>query len=308
MFDFFDSSSFAEPKVSLDHFREWSGAITSAYLKSGADPTSEVIKVASAEELTPDQIKILAGEVNKSIHTAKYASAKDKYLAADFPLADAAKAITSLQAGGQAKLAAQMPAPAKIDEGPDAFEMFGVKPETTVKTAELKHECHAAHQKTALLKQKLGDKVILEKNAADAAEAAFIKTARQMVIVGANSGERMKTLGSIDHFAKCASAEFRTLSRKPLAKLSYVLQKEGLLEPAHAKTALAYFLSKEADCKAPEELISEWLPARVVNGDHPLYITLKTFRDHVARMNEARGNMSIVDDRLSVLGQKVRAL
>lgn len=303
---FFDSSTFAEPKVSMDHFREWASVIASSFLNSGVAPTTTLCKIAAAEELTPDQVGILAGEANKVIHSHKYAKADDKYLAADFPLADAKAAVAQLQIGGEAKLAAVMPAPTRIDDGPDPFQMFGVKPDETVKTAELRHELKAAHLKTANLKEKLADKEILEKWAADGAEAGFIKTARQMVLSGANSSGRMKILGDIDHFTKCA--EMRDLSRKPLAKLAYVLQKEGMLEPAHAKAALAYFLSKEADCKAPQELISEWLPAKVVNGSHPLYVTLKTFKDHNARMNHNRGRASIVDDSLSVISQRIRAL
>jgi hypothetical protein len=299
---FLDPSSFAETKVSMEHFREWANSIASSYLTSGTEPTTSLCKIAQSEELTPHQIALVAGEANKLIHQQKYAAAADKYFAADFPHADARAAIASLQNGGSLKVAAVLASPTA--EVPDDYDPFGMGPQGEVKTAELKHQFKHTILKTANLQEKLRDRAILTKEAADNAERAFIKEARQAVLSDSNSAERMKTLGGIDHFAKCAGLD----AKRQLAKLAYVLSREGLLTQSHAKTALSYFMSKEADCKAPEELISEWLPARVVNGTHPLYITLKTFHDHQGRMDDNRGRSSIVDDKLQILRQKVRAL
>jgi len=304
---FFDPISFAEQKVTLDHLREWSNSIAASYLNAGVSPTTSLTKIAQSEELTPDQIKDLAGRANQVIHQHKYAAAKEKYAAADFPHADARTAIASLQTGGATKLAYSMPAPICDDGGFDTYAMWGIKPDNTdqlIKKASLKHEMKAAHLKLANMKSKTDDQEFLTKVAADAAEAKFVKLARQYALSDSSSADRMKTLGGISHFAKCAGLD----ARRPLAKLAYVLGGEGKLTPAHTKLALQYFLSKEADCKAPQELISEWLPARVVNGEHPLYITLKTFHDHQARMADHRGRSSLVDDRLQILSQRIRAL
>lgn len=300
---FFDSSSFAEPKVSMEHFREWANSIASSYLSSGIEPTTSLCKIAQSEELTPHQIALVAGEANKLIHQQKYASAKDKYFAADFPHADARAAISSLQNGGTMKVAAVLSAPAP-SAVPEDYDPFGVGPQMEVKTAELKHQFKHTILKTASLKEKLSDQHFMQKQAAENAERAFIKEARQAVLSDSSSTERMRTLGGIDHFAKCAGLN----AKIQLAKLAYVLGREGLLTPSHAKAALGYFLSKEADCKAPDELISEWLPARVVNGTHPLYMTLKTFHDHQGRMDDTRGRSSIVDDKLQILEQRARSL
>jgi hypothetical protein len=303
---FFDLGSFRESNLSMEHFREWAGEIASSYLKGGAAPTETLCKIAQSEELSPHQIEVLAGEANKLIHTHKYASATDKYMAADFPLADARQAISTLAIGGETKVAAAMPDPV-FDDELDVHKAFGIPPEGPMdKTASVKHQLKTASEKLAMLQEKLTDKIYLEKCAADEAERTFIKQARQMVLTGGyDSSSRMKVLGNLDHFVKCASMEF---ARPSLAKLAYVLSKEGMLLPNDASIAMGYFMSKEADCKAPASLISENLKAQVVNGTHPLYITLKTFQDHSTRMTGARERSYIVDDQLKILRQRVRAL
>ena len=302
---FFEPSSFSERKLSMDYFREWAGQIANSYVTSGAPPTSGLLKIASQEDLTPHQVEVLAAETNKEIHRIKYASAKDKYFAADFPLADAKVAIAALQAdGGDEKVARQMPAPKVSAEGPDAYAMFGVKPQALDKTASLRHQLKAASEKTVLLDQKLSDAAILNKFACDAAENAFIKEARQVVLGGDDSAARMQLLGTLDHFVKSSGI---TLGRRPLAKLAYALGKEGLLGQRHAELALDH-LTKKADCKAPQEMISEWLPAKVVNGTHPLYITLQTFRDRTEAGDQMAQSGKLIQDNLKVIRQKVRAL
>lgn len=300
---FFDSSSFAAPQVTLGHFSEWANSIATSYLKHGIEPTTSLRKLAQSAELTPPQIETVAGEANKLIHQQKYASAKNKYLAADFPHADARAALASLQVGS-VKTATVLPPPQLAVESWDEFAVWGVDRPSQVKTAELKGEMKHAALRTELVRNEIRDQEIMTKQAAENAERAFIKTARQCTLEDGSSAERMKTLGGIFHATKCAGLD----GKRQLAKVAYVLGKEGMLTPAHAETALKFFLSKEADCKAPPELISEWLQARVVNGNHPLFITLKTYHDHQARMGDHRGRSSIVDDRLQILRQKVRAL
>lgn len=301
---FLDVGSFTEPKVSLGHFREWAGEIAGAYLNSGVAPTDTLCKIAQAEELTPHQVEVLAGEANKAIHQEKYASTADKYMAAAFPLADARAAIERLKLSGEVKLAAVMPDPEPAYEF-DPFKAFGVEPETMDKTAEVKGDFRHAEIKLASLKEKLAEQLFLDKAALDTAERSFIKQARQMVLSADSSAERMQVLGNLDHFVKTAGMPG---GRPMLAKLAVVLWKEGMLTPRQAEVAMTYLTDKTADCKAPQEMISDDLPARVVNGTHPLYITLKTFHDNVARMDHTRGRSVVVDDRLQILREKMRAL
>lgn len=304
---FFDTRSFQETKLSLETVREWAGSIANEYLLSGTLPTQALCKIAQVEELTPPQIEMVAAEANKLIHTQKHASMKDKYFAADFPHANAKEVIGKLQAsGGGVKLAAQLLDPIFKPQGPDEHAMFGIKPEVMDKTASVRRELKDAYEKVALLKQKTEDRLFLLKSACADAEREFIKKARQMVLSSANSPtERLQVIGSIDHFVKCAGMRF---ARTSLAKLAHVLKQEGLLLPQSAEETIDYFMSKEADVKAPDELISPWISARVVNGNHPLYITLKTFRDATQEARDCSHRYNLIHDQVEMVKQRIRAL
>jgi hypothetical protein len=126
--------------------------------------------------------------------------------------------------------------------------------------------------------------------------------AREMVL---ESDDRMKTLGYLYHFVK--EAGFNKIGKNLLAKTTYVLRKEGKLDPVKARTVFDFF-SKEADLKVPEDLISENLNITVVNGNHPLYITLKTIADNEAELARWDRESKIVDDKVRILKQKIRAL
>lgn len=300
-----DSHEYSTPAVDMESIREWAGEIASSYLKVGAEPTQSLQKIAQSESLTPDQVQVLAAEANKAIHNAKYASVEEKYHAADFPLADAAKAIQMLQLdGGKVKVAMELPPP-KLPEI-DFHEMFGVKPEEFDKTASVVHELKTAAVRADLLLQKIADQVEIATHKKQASEREFIKTARAHLLEEGGSSARMKMLGTLAHLVKTAG--YDAIGNKALAKLAALLGKEGKLEPKHAKAAIDYFLSKEADQKAPQELISENLQARVINGQHPLYIRLKTIADNEAHLLRFEQERDLVQDKVRILKQKIRAL
>jgi len=306
---FNDTSSFNEQTVSMSHFREWANSAASSYLGGGDEPTVFLCKVAQQESLVPHQIHTLAAEINKTLHQQKYASAENKYHAADFPLADAIKAVNSLQAdGGEVKLAMEFIDPKFDDPMPDPHAMFGVKPEGEMdKTASVRHELKVTMEKTANLKERLGDAMRMGEMEADALELQFIKTARQHVLSNSMcADDRMQRLGELDHFFKESGLSKR--AGKPLAKLAYVLGREGLLEKNAASKAFDYWIDKKADQEAPEEWISPLLKAKVVNGQNPLYITLKTFDDKCNSRSLYKDRYQLVDDRLKIMSQKVRAL
>lgn len=304
---FFDTRSFQETKLSLETVREWAGTIANEYLLSGTPPTQALCKIAQVEELTPPQIEMVAAEANKMIHTQKHASMKEKYFAADFPHANAKEVIGKLQASGDGvKIAAKVLDPIFKPQGPDEHSMFGIKPEVMDKTASVRRELKDSYEKVALLKQKTEDRLFILKSAYAEAERNFIKKARQMVLSSAsNPTERLQVLGSIDHFVKCAGMRF---ARPSLAKLAHVLKQEGLLLPQNAEETIEYFMSKEADVKAPDELISPWINARVVNGNHPLYITLKTFRDCAQEARDCSHRYNLIHDQVEMVKQRIRAL
>ena len=302
---FFDPSSFKERTLNMGYFNEWAGQIANSYFNAGVAPTETLCKIAQQEELTPHQVSVLAAEANKEIHKHKYASAKDKYHAADFPLADAKQALGRIQGdGGSVKVAEAMPEPVFADRAPDMHAMWGVKPEEFDKTASVKSHLKHASVHGDLLKQKSGDEALLAKYAEESAEQRLIKEARQVVLQGENSAERISILGRLDHFVKTAGVP---AGRKPLAKVAFVLGREGLLSPKHANEAFNYLI-KSADQTAPEAMISGWIPAQIINGEHPLYISLKTFDECHRKHCEAGRKDKLIQDQLNVVKQKVREL
>jgi hypothetical protein len=294
--------------LSLEHARELAGEIASSYFSGGVAPTSSLQKIAQSEELTPHQIEVIAAEANKAIHAHKYAALDEKYFAAEFPLADAKQVIQSLQSGGTVKVAAQFTPPKNPISDFDPFKAFGVEPEMMDKTASVKNHLKVAEVRMELLQQKQQDQSLLTKEAAQATETKFIKQARQMALVGDTSLERMNTLGWIYQFAKQAS--FEKVASPALAKVAYVLKREGMLEPVHAQKAMDFFMQKTADQTAPTELISENLQGKVmvINGQHPLYITLKTMEDYSKTRPDLDHQISICDDKLNAVRQKIREL
>ena len=303
---FLEPASFGARKLSMEHFRDWAGVIANQYLNEGTLPTEALIKTAEAEDLTPDSINVLAAEVNKEIHRQKFASAKDKYFAADFPLADASTAIRRLQAdGGGEKIATGMPEPIVRKVDADPFEAFGVKPEPQDKTASVRHEMRHAEQKLASLESGLKDKIIRLEYERESAARLFVKQARDYVLSHTLSQQqRLTALDSLSEFIKAGSIGFAA----PLLKtVTESLGRDGLLTREQVKTASAK-IEKTADLKAPDGLISPTLPAQIVNGNHPLYITLKTFRDHSEALNLTTRQLKLTQDELRILKQKVRAL
>lgn len=302
--NFFDPSEILESKKSMDHYKEWAGEISSSYLNNGTPPTETLTKIAQVEELKPHQIQMLAGEANKMIHTHKYASMKEKYFAADFPLADAKTVIENLQ-HDTVKVASAFIDPKNPDEELTPEQMFGVTLPEMDKTASVKHSMKVAFEKIASLQEKLASQIIVTMSKLQENEHSFIKQARQYALNDSSSNERMRTLNGLNHFVKKAKCE--KTGRRLLAKLAHVLGREGLLEPMQAKRAFEFF-TKEADEKAPQELISESLNCQVINGNHPLYITLKTIQDNEAELLRWNRESSIVDDKARIIRQKIRAL
>lgn len=299
---FFNTDSFTAPSLSMETFREWANSVASSYFKAGTPPTDSLCKLAQTEELTPHQIEVLAGEVNKAIHTVKHASAQDKYLAAGFPLADAKEALSRLQGGSLSKVAFEIPQP-KVTSDYDYYGAWGVKPEAHNKTAQLRHEINHAAQKTAQLNARLRDRAILSKHAADKAESAFIKEARQVVLEGHSAQERMQKLGFLEKFVSMISYPE---ARPMLAKLAYVLGREGLLEPSGAKHAVEYLTKTGA--AAPDGMHDPKLQPVLARGDTSLEITLRTFRKHTEDHRSCLDRGAVVEDRLSELGQRLRVV
>lgn len=305
---FFNSDSFDQSSLTMTSVKQWASDICNRHLTGGVDPTDALVKVAGDNSLTVHQIEVLAGEINKTIHQTKFAQVSEKYHAADFPLADAKTAVSRLQVtpAGEEKIAAAMPEPSYEKPEFDYFSAFGIAPEELDKTASVKAEGRKTQQKLAMLSTAQNDSYEMAKHASSNSEFEFIKTARQFVLDGYNLRGRLANLGTVIHAVKCAGQ--KDIALKPLAKLALALGSEGLIHPQQAEKVAEYLIEKKADETAPPELISEFLKARVVNGNHPLLITLKTYQDAKERERSEAQRCNVIDDKSAILGQKIRAL
>lgn len=297
---------FGHPTLSMSTLKSWAADVSSRHISDGADPTTELEKVARENALTPHQIEVLAGEINKTIHISKYASAEDKYHAANFPLADAKRAIGSLQISGEKTAGCEESfADPVFADKIDIYAAFGV--EESVKTAsENPAPSLRDYQNGQLLQQKIADSHLMAKHAVDAAEMSFIKQARAYILSAFDVSERLTKLADVIHAADMANQLSEAIP--PLAKVAYSLGAEGYLHPEKAKEVFDYLLEKKADVSAPQGLVSELLPAKVVNGTHPLLITLNTYAKCRKREEEEAHRHSFIDDKVRISGQKIRGL
>lgn len=306
----FNSSEFKSREVSMDHFRGWASDAAQQYLKEGTEPNTSITKIAQSEDLTPAQIAIIATETNKMIHNQKYASEAVKYHAADFPLADSSVILDRLK-GSISEKTAGFQAPQSTNDV-DIYgimeKQMGVTVEPMDKTASLKHEMNFSMEKSAALISELETENFTLQTKLASDKSAFIKQARQVMISEPTSEARLHMLGLFDHFVKCAKKE--SVGKPLLAKLATVMQLEGMIYKTSADKAVEYFMSKEADCKAPQELISEGLIGKVeiINGSHPLYITLQTIEKGEADRLRNEQQYQLIKDKVKILNQKVRAL
>ena len=307
----FNSSEFKSRELSMDHFRGWANDVASQYLKEGTEPNTSITKIAQSEELTPSQIAIVATEANKLIHNTKYASEDVKYHAANFPLADSNEILRRVKIGGSVEKVANstvLESTKDIDIYAIMAKQMNIVDEPMDKTASDNHQIKLSAQKldAALTNLETENFEIQTKIASE--QKSFIKQARQYMISEDHMEGRAKMLGILDHFVKCANVQ--SVGKPMLAKLACVLKGEGLIAPTVADKAVEYFMSKEADCKAPQELISEGLAGKVqvINGDNPLYITLQTIERGEADRLRNEQQYQLIKDKLKLLNQKVRAL
>lgn len=316
---YLDTGSMNQPTVTMSMINSWASKISEDHLSSGIDPTDGVVKIAEANGLTPHQVEVLSGETNKKIHIEKFAKVDDKYHAADFPLADSREVIRRLQVDSDSEKVASvncdgdwfgemdkfaMPDP-KVDV--DWNALYGVEPETIEKTASANRtELNNEFQKLASMKDAQDEITATAEHAAGSAEVAFIKSARQHALSGLDSNDRLKKLADVAHLAECC--DLYPVAKAPLAKLAYALGQEGLVDPRLAQKATEFFMDKKADQTAPDYLISDWLNSRVVNGNNPLVITLKTYADCRERAEAEAQRSNLVDDKVRIYAQKIRSL
>jgi hypothetical protein len=160
---------------------------------------------------------------------------------------------------------------------------------------ELKQALQSRLEKMALAREQLIGKEIVAESAVEVTEAAIVKQAKQMLMELPFEGrpEGMEKIAEFVRSAMLPKKKSKEAARL-IVKISNVLKHHGLV--------------KSADLKAPEEYISDKLPARVVNGRHPLYVHIDTLIHKWNELEQVRQGREIVDSSLPLVKEKVRGL
>lgn len=265
------------------------------YLKNKSSMNESLKKVASAEGLEPHHVEYCAAEANKMVWASHYQS--DKKAAYDFPLADPKLIIDQLQIKPVEKIAEvsldYMLPPEHEKQASDKSVMGEFSSEATKNDDRrtLRHQLTQRYEKLAQAKADTEADMISLRATIDGLEAKFLKEARQMLIQTPFT-DRPAAMDKVAEFIR--STGHVAKGRELMKKLAAKIVKDGLV--------------KQADMRAPEEYISETLPARIINGNHSLYITLDTIVKKEEHYLGMQRNFTICDDTLPVLKEKIRGL
>jgi hypothetical protein len=274
-----------------------------SYLGSNKSPLNESLKkIASSEELTPSQIQYVAAEANKGVWQRLFGM--DKTASYEFPLADAQTVIEGLSIKHTTSKvdldAADYHAPPMSEKVAsfDPFAALGIVQADFEKTASasarkaVRRQLEGRYEKLAQVKEEIFTRQMEVGTAIDNAEREFVKSARELLMEQPLS-DRPAAFAKLASFVNSVGGKVEHKVNL-MRKFAHVLQGQGLV--------------KKADLKAPEEYISESMPAQIINGRHPLYITIKTIMDNYEQHECLHRRHEIVDSSLPVIKEKIRAL
>lgn len=263
------------------------------FLSKKTPLTKSLTKIAKEEALEPHQIEYVASQANHAVWERLYGM--DKKASYDFPVADPNVVIQDLQIKpkGIIKEASldYLSAPNGFIEKTASMELDSVE-KTAAQKRELKKKLQGRMEKMCAAKEDLeGQMYMLSLKYAEV-EKQFIKEARAM-IMDQPFESRGDAMVKVADFVRSA-AEDEKLAKDLMNKLAAVVAGQGLV--------------KKADLKAPDEYIDMKMPAKIVNGRHALYITIKTLKDVRQEYDPLYRGAEIVDSSLPELREKIRAL
>lgn len=269
-----------------------------AYLAKKSTPLNTSLKkIAESEELAPHQIEYVAGQANQMVWAQLYK--KDKSAAYDFPIADPNEVVSELQTKE-----ASVVSTADLDYAAAPSDMVKVARDMSVMgefsteiTAnngrrELRATLESRMQKLAQLRERISDEICAIESKLETNVANFVREARTLVMQTPFS-DRDSAFDKIAEFVRGSTKDVE-IGRTLMRKLSEESVRSGLV--------------KKAGLRAPEEYISETLPARIVNGNHTLYIMIDTIGTLRQEALELARRRELVDSTLPVLREKIRAL
>jgi len=261
------------------------------YLKDGAPLNDTIQKLASREGLNVHQVARVAEMANVETHKAIWGTESDKTKVA-FELADPSKIAAA--AGGQpASVSSDLMGPPEMasSRGPSMAELFGAN--------------DAGHQGLYGPTEKQHTVIVIEKNAAargDVSNEMILATMRHEseekrlahLVKQAYLGEGIKLE---DIYAVAVQSDLGEIALEQLPKIAEELFK-GTARMSLTKIAWA----------APEELIDRELPLTIVNGAHPIMVSLDALKQYRNQLQQYNWHLSRIDDENTIASQRLRNL
>jgi len=284
-------------RIDLDVIADFAKEAARNFLKDKVPLNSSIVKIAQAENLTPEAVSLVVADANKAVHESLFKVASDKYI--DFDLADPKQVLDELQGNETEKTASvfdkDYQSPPSYSES-TAFEKtasFGEHYSGHKMT--LKQEAHYAMEKLSHRASRLDDDILVLNSKIASQEHSFIKIARNMLLTQ-DFSDRPKAFPFLLKFAMDAGLA-KQQAKTLVTKLAHVMQQQGVIE-------------KTAASEAPESLISDEVAktTKVTNGDHPLYILINTLGSDYDRRDMLDRDANITKTKLKDLKEKVKVL
>jgi len=268
------------------------------YLEGKTPLNDSIKKLASQYSLNPHQVARVCEMANLETHRALWKTATEKEKVA-FDVADPAKIVVirigsggTPDAGGSPSGEFAGPPTSSPATGPSMAQLFGVDPANVhngLTDVPEKSQLVVILQKTAAEKEEVSDDLIMLAARNESEEKRLYWLVKQAFL---GEGLSLETM-----YAAAWQNGFGPIAKDLFPKFASDLHKE---------TARASLV--KIAWKAPEELIDQNLPATIVNGRHPIMISLDTllrYRDQEQRFN---WHLSRINDRNTITNQRIREL
>jgi hypothetical protein len=282
------------PSASPEKLSLLAKVASNRYLKDGTSLNEAIQKLANENSLNSHQVARVCEMDNINTHQALWPAADDKTKVA-FEVANPAK-ITVINikspppatGGGGEFMGPPSDSPSV---GPSMAEMFGGD--------------DAGHQGMTEVPEKKQIIVIMQKSAAerqvvtdDLVKLAMLYETELKNLYGLVKRAFISGEAAIeDLYAVACQEGHGDVAMKLFPKFAALLHKET------AKSSLT-----KIAWKAPEDLISQEMPVTVVNGAHPILISLDTLKRYRDQEQEFNFHLWRIDDKNSILSQRLKEL
>jgi hypothetical protein len=298
-----------QTKVASDRLDLLAKTAARRYLHESVPLNESIKKIASENDLNPNQIERVCEIANLATHQGLWAKTAQKESVA-FDLADA-KTIIRVSGNGTNGApcdVAPPPSPCGGDSdymgppkgipspGPSLSSLLGSDPSSVHHGMGMEPERKriiVVIQKHAAARKILQDQLVFKGMELESLEKRAYNTIKQCVL-GGESFQRI--------YQAAAGAGLGKMAEEYLP-----LFEDRLIEEVHGADHRR--LVKEAIGRAPEDLISSDMGnTTIINGAHPVMISLDTIQRKTGEIKNGLHNLLRIDDEIKVFTQRMREL